>query len=70
MSCGDGESDAACRPVVEALGVQMSGEFECSFGITSTFGDDPVRDIARKYLDMPCSVQTPNHGRLPRARPV
>jgi len=27
-------------------------------------GDDPVRDIARKYLDMPCSVQTPNPGRF------
>jgi benzoyl-CoA reductase/2-hydroxyglutaryl-CoA dehydratase subunit BcrC/BadD/HgdB len=27
-------------------------------------GADPIRDIARKYLDMPCSVQTPNHGRF------
>jgi benzoyl-CoA reductase/2-hydroxyglutaryl-CoA dehydratase subunit BcrC/BadD/HgdB len=27
-------------------------------------GDDPVRDIAEKYLSMPCSVQTPNDGRF------
>jgi benzoyl-CoA reductase/2-hydroxyglutaryl-CoA dehydratase subunit BcrC/BadD/HgdB len=25
---------------------------------------DPVRALARKYLDLPCSVQTPNDRRL------
>ena len=27
-------------------------------------GEDPLRDIARKYIEMPCSVQTPNSRRF------